>query len=210
MPTPISPLPSGSLTLRRVLYQCRLPPRTTRTERWQRHERLECNHLIRVKFDHLGQITTAARRRCPKCADSLPADPISDAENETKIILAKGSSMDEKLSNKFATGAILAELLDLDFNWMLGSPDALYAALEAQGYQWSGAVWFALHGYRSEISVLDGKGYYATIYNPRGVVVHSTTPCGDDEGRARKEARESVGWFETAAFKAAQVSEAAL
>ena len=196
--------------LRRVFYQFRLPPRTTRTDRWQLHERLECNHLISVKFDHLGQMTMAARRRCAKCADSLPTDPISDAENETKIILAKGDSMDEKQTRKFTLGAILVELLDLDINWMIESPDALYAALEAQGFQWSGGLWFERAGYHYEIVLLEGKGYYGAIYDPQDAVVHSTTPCGDDDERARKEAQASVDWFETAAFKAAQVSEVSL
>ncbi len=203
MTTPISPL-------RRVLYQCRLPPRTTRTDRWQLHERLECDHLIRVKFDHLGQMTTAARRRCAKCANSLPTDPISDAEDETKIILAKGDAMDEKQSSKFTLGALLAELLDLNINWMIESSDTLYAALGAHGYQWSGGLWFARLGYRYEIDLLESKGYYGTIYDPQETIVHSTAPCGDDDERARKEAQASVDWFETAAFKAAQVSEAAI
>ena len=73
--------------LRRVLYQCRLPPRTLRTDRWQLYERLECQHLIRVRFDHLVQLTTAVRRRCDKCAKGLVTDPISELEIETRILL---------------------------------------------------------------------------------------------------------------------------
>lgn len=181
-----------------------------RTDRWQLHERLECDHLIRVKFDHLGQLTTAARQRCVKCANSLPTDPISDAENETKVISVKEDAMDEKLSSKFGLGMLLADVLDLDIDRMIELPDTLYTALEAQGCQWSGALWFARHGYRYEIDLLEGKGYYGAIYDPQEIVVHSTTPCGDDDERARKEAQASVAWFEIAAFKAAQVSELAL
>ena len=118
--------------------------------------------------------------------------------------------MAEKHSSRFTLGAILAELLDLNINWMIESPDALYAALEAQGYQWSGGLWFERYGYHYEIDLLEGKGYYGAIYDPQETIVHSTTPCGDDDARARKEAQASVDWFETAAFKAAQVSEVSL
>jgi hypothetical protein len=153
-----------------------------------------------VKFDHLGQLTTAVRRRCTKCASALPSDPVSETENETKVVVTKGEVMDEKHSNKFRLGMLLSEVLDLDLDH--SSPEALYAALEAQGCRWSGGLWFVLQGYRYEMSVLEGKGYYAMIHDPQETVVHSTAPCGDEEKLARQEAQAMVEWFEAAAFKA--------
>lgn len=145
-------MPNLMSPLRRVLYQCRLPPRTRRTDRWQLHERLECDHLIRVKFDHLGQLTTAARRRCAKCANSLPTDPISDAENETKVISAKEDAMDEKLSSKFRLGMLLADVLELNIDWKIESREALYAALGStrMSVEWGVVVCFAGPSLRDE------------------------------------------------------------
>lgn len=44
------------------------------------------------------------------------------------------------------------------------------------------------------------------IHDPQDAVVHSTTPCGDEDERAGKEAQAMVDWFETAAFNASQVA----
>jgi hypothetical protein len=101
---------------------------------------------------------------------------------------------------------LLADVLGLNIDWKIQSPEWLYAALEAQGCRWSGGLWFVLQGYRYEISVLEGKGYYAMIHDPQDAVVHSTTPCGDEDERAGKEAQAMVEWFEAAAFNANQAA----
>jgi len=184
-----------------VLYQCRLPPRTTRTDRWQLYERLECQHLIRVRFDHLGQLTTAVRRRCDKCAKGLAVDPISESEIETRILLPTEESTDERQSGKFVLGKMVTELLDINLDGLLETPAALYAALETQGCRWSGTLWFVLQGCRYELLMLEKKGYYGVVYDPNDVQIGTTDPCGDDRGMAEKNGRELVEQSERLNFQ---------